>query len=388
MKEIEEKLIKREQLNSLIDNISSFILKGKSRDVAIGENFLIKVNTNIGVSNKDHVKLERSKLTELCNVAYKPDTMMDHTIVKLRKPFWQEILNQFDGPVGTLPHYLTYKPDLGLDKNEFFENLINMAESGVSFMTLHPTGNRKLFKIAQKTRKMPTTSRGGGLLLNDMFVNERETNLIEENFDIITSIIKKHEMAISIGTTFRPANIFEALDEVHTKETLQQMEFVKLARSKGIKVIMEGIGHIPLNLLSNYVDIIKDLRVPFMPLGPMLTDASIGFDHVTSAIGATNLATCGIAKVINSVTAAEHTGNVPSKKSIIEGLKAARVAAHIANLCLFPNYRGIDLRIAKARALNRSCITNMGLFSDNVLSEIKQGCNRCQQECPLNIIKN
>ena len=128
---------------------------------------------------------------------------------------------------------------------------------------------------------------------------------------------------------------------------------------------------------------IRKIGVPFMPLGPIPTDASVGFDHVASAIGASQLGYLGIAKIFHSITREEHTGNVPSIDSIIEGLKSARTAAHIVNISLFPNYATLDKHVALTRAHNKTCVINQGLFAEDTNESYSAGCNRCKHECPL-----
>ncbi|PXY01117.1 hypothetical protein DF185_10730 [Marinifilum breve] len=385
MIEIKTGIYTQKEFQEKIKNPYTTFLKGKGNNVCVGEGFLVKVATNIGVSEISNHQNEINKLDKLEQLPYSPDIIMDHTIVKLKKPFWKTIVNTFSGPVGTLPHYLSYDSEKGICETEFLERLHEMAEFGVSFVTLHPTANEKLLEIAKKTRVLPTTARGGGIILSDNKINQRNENIISKNFDSILEILKKHNMAISIGTTFRPSNIFEALDEVHIEETKLQSEFVSKARERGVDTMMEGVGHIRLSQIQEYGDIIKKIKVPFMPLGPIPTDASISFDHVASAIGASHLGMQGVAKVFHSVTREEHTGNVPNFESIIEGLKSARVAAHSVNISLFPEYAQIDKNVALTRSYNKTCVTNQGLFLENESDKFEPGCMRCNNECPLTL---
>ncbi len=194
-------------------------------------------------------------------------------------------------------------------------------------------------------------------------------------------------MTLSVGTTFRPARIDEALDAVHVEEIKEQKKFIDCAKNQGVQVIMEGIGHIALDQIPNYFEMIKAYNTPIMPLGPMPTDATIGFDHVTSAIGSTVAALLGNVGAINSVTRAEHIGGVPTADSIIEGLKSARVVAHCINVSRFEKFRELDTAISDSRAESNTCVIKGGIFMDETATQIEEGCNRCRYECPLTLFK-
>ena len=142
MKEVFEilyKIMREEEIFPKLQKSYNILLNGKKRDVLIGRDFALKVNTNIGVSNSNNLRSEIKKLKYLCGSLFYPDTIMDHPIVKLKKPFWKVILEEFDGPVGALPHYLSFNENKGIDEVFFLEQLEEMAENGISFMTLHPT---------------------------------------------------------------------------------------------------------------------------------------------------------------------------------------------------------------------------------------------------------
>ena len=383
IQEIQEGLLSEKEVDSLLSAQNTVLLKGKNRNVAVGNGFLIKVATNIGVSNPNDLQFELDKLQLINGAKFSPDIIMDHTIVDLEKPLWQTLVDKFQGAVGTLPHYLGYNSKSGIDEVQLLEKTEEMAEYGVSFITIHPTANEQLLAIAKQDRILPTTARGGSIVLSDLKINHRNENVYEKHFLSILKILKKHNMAVSIGTTFRPSNIFEAVDRVHIEETKLQADFVKTAKENGVDVLMEGVGHIRLSDMEKYAKIIKEIDVPFMPLGPIPTDASVGFDHVASAIGASHLGFLGVAKIFHSITREEHTGNVPTIDSIIEGLKSARVAAHTVNISLFPNFATLDKQVSLTRAHNKTCVINQGLFIENIDENYTAGCSRCKHECPL-----
>lgn len=386
-KEVQLGLLNERSILELIDSKACIsYIHHKNTPLLVGPQMLLKVNTNIGVSDVTNLQIELKKLKYLASLKYAPDTMMDHTYVPVERPLWKYMVEEFMGPVGTLPHYSTFDIDKGIDKSRLLEIIEEMAQGGISFMTLHPTATISLLEKAKKCRKIPTTSRGGAVILKDAILNNRAENIFVDNFDDILKIFKKYNMTLSVGTTFRPACISEALDFIQMEEIKEQKKYIDLARANGVNVIMEGIGHISLDMIPIYCDAIKAHNVPLMPLGPMPTDATIGFDHVTAAVGAVVSVLNGNVGIINSVTREEHTGHVPTNESIVEGLKTARVVAHSVNLARFSKYREIDNAIAYNRANSRSCVIKGGIFAENTINEDGAGCTRCRYECPLTML--
>ena len=384
IKEITYGIYSENEIDSLVNDGKAFVLKAE-RPVLVGAGVsLLKVNTNIGVSDANSYDNEIQKLKKLCSLEYRPDTMMDHTIVPLGKPLWKTMVEEFDGAVGTLPHYLPYDENNGISEEFFFDNLSDMANNGVSFVTLHPTADINLYRLAQKKKRLvPTTSRGGYVLLKDQVINHRKENIVAHNFVKIMEILKAHDMAVSIGSVFRPATIHEALDDIHREETILQKKFIDIAKQIGVKVQLEGIGHISIDKMNTYADLIRDYGVPLMPLGPMVSDEIIGFDHITNAIGASMMANTGVVGIINCVTREEHTGHVPSFDSIIEGLKTSRVVAHAYNVGLFPQYKNATEKMGLERSKINSCVMSGGIFSYKSEEQEKRNCSRCCRECPL-----
>lgn len=377
-------IFEKEAIEQEIKNGTRICFKGK-RPVLIGTDCLLKVNMNIGVSDESKYDLEIKKLMEISSLTFRPDSMMDHTIVPLNKPLWKSMVEIFDGAIGTLPHYLPFDEDKGLNENDFFDNLLEMAKGGVSFMTLHPTADINMYNEAViSSRIVPTTSRGGYILLKDQAINKRKENIIAANFDKIMDIFHEYGLAVSIGTVFRPATIHEALDKIHFEETLLQKKYIDIAREHKVPVIMEGIGHISLDKIQVYSDLIREYNTPLMPLGPMLSDEIIGFDHINNSLGGMAIAQTGVVGMINSVTREEHTGKVPSFDSILEGLKAARVTAHCYNISKFPKYKEATEVIGITRAQHATCVQKGGIFQFNELDDAESSsCTRCMRECPL-----
>ena len=387
-KEVKTNLLSEAEVASLLDgNNGMSYINHSEAPLLLGKHALLKVNTNIGISDEANLNSELQKLEVIAKLKYSPDSMMDHTIVHLKKPLWRYIIEYLGKPVGTLPHYTSYRLEDGIDKNRFLETIDEMGAGGVSFMTLHPTASLRLLEIANKSRTIATTARGGALVLKDAQKNPRNENIIVDYFDEIINLFLKYNMTMSIGTTFRPMCIGEALDPAQCEEITEQGKYIAYAKSKGVNVIMEGVGHISLRNISQYCSLIKPFNTPLMPLGPMLTDATIGFDHVTSAIGATVISLYGNIASINSVTREEHTGGVPNTDSIIEGIKSARVAAHCVNLYRFEEYGELDRIISEKRSLSRTCVISGGIFDEDSLGGTAEGCTRCSFECPLSLLK-
>lgn len=387
-KEVKTNLLTETEVASLLDgNHGITYIYHNKNPLLLGKRALLKVNTNIGISDKANLNSELRKLEVISKLKYSPDSMMDHTIIQLEKPLWRYIIEYLGKPVGTLPHYTSYRSRDGIDKNRFLETIEEMGEGGVNFMTLHPTASLRLLEIANKCRTIATTARGGALILKDAQQNLRNENIIVDYFDEIIDLFLKYNMTMSIGTTFRPMCIDEALDPAQCEEIAEQGKYIAYAKSKGVNVMMEGVGHISLRDIPRYCSLIKPFNTPLMPLGPMLTDATIGFDHVTSAIGATAISLFGNIASINSVTREEHTGGVPNIDSIIEGLKSARVAAHCVNLNRFEKYGELDRVISKKRSSSRTCVISGGIFDEDSLDGTTEGCSRCSFECPLSLLK-
>ena len=376
-------IYKHDEIENMVHKNEIIELKAK-RPVLIGNKCLLKVNTNIGVSDKSSYQSELNKLCEIVNLVNRPDSIMDHSIVELEKPLWKSMIDCFDGAVGTLPHYLPFNADFGLNINDFFDNLTDMANGGVSFVTLHPTADINLYFQARATKRYnPTTSRGGYVLLKDQRINNRRENIVAANFEKILKILREHNMMLSVGSVFRPSSIHEAMDDIHIEETKRQKYFIDLAKKHGVKVQMEGIGHISLDRMKAYAELIKSYGAPLMPLGPMPSDEIIGFDHISNAIGATAMALTGVVGMINSVTREEHTGKVPSTESIIEGIQTAITVAHCYNISRFPQYMKETETVSLMRSQYATCVMRGGIFSYETDKKEMKSCSRCKRECPL-----
>lgn len=389
MKEISLGVYKEKEVSDLLESNDTVLLQAR-RPVLIGRRCLLKINLNLGATSEDGMHKEIEKIDYISKLKYRPDSIMDLSTFRASTPLWQYIMERFDGAIGTVPYYSLFSPDDGINENELLSHIEMLAKNKISFMTLHPTANLRLYKDACEARHgVPMTSRGGYVLLRDQIINKREQNIIQKNYSTILKIMAKHDVVLSIGSVFRAGTIHDALDDIQLKEIQMQKEFIRLAHDSGVKVMMECVGHISFDQMLEYANIVRDINVPLMPLGPMMTDETVGFDHITNAIGSFAFAQTGVLGMINSVTREEHTGEIPSFDSIIEGLQSATVSAHIYNVGRFDSYKKATETIGIRRMQAHTCVQKGGLF-DYCPSYANSSsmCSRCSIECPLKDIYN
>ena len=365
--EDEKRKISRDTLQEQIFANRIVALKGAQRSVLVGEGLGLRYNASVGLNTPSGYDGEIKKICTLHTHKHCPDIMMDLSTIKIQHPLYLDIQEILGCPVGTIPYYSCFYREKGIEKNELLERIQEQAENGVSFFTLHLTAN---LDMAAQTlwRTVPIISRGGSLLLRDMKVNHRKDNILMENIDEILAICKQHNIVISIGTTFRPSTLQDALDEVNKKEIKRQLELCKWLQARGIHTIMEGIGHIPYQRIPEYVSIIRaDTYIPFMPLGPIVSDRTQGYDHITNAVGASYIAGLGGADIINAVTREEHTGGIPTETSFLEAIDGAATVVKIVN----------DSRFFDQNEKPHNLVHNCMGIPDVC------GCSRCNYECPF-----
>lgn len=359
-----------------ISDSNFFKLKAK-RPIYVGYNSLIKVNAAVGVSDAADVDTEYEKIDKLCKLSYRPDIVSDLSICQVKYPLYKYLIDNFDGAVGTVPYYALFSDSKGIDKVQLLETVEKQLSEGVSFMTLHLTAARELYELTEK-RKIRITSRGGYCILKDQIINGRSNNVLADNIDQIIELFKKYNATVSIGSVFRPATIWDAMDAAEIKEIELQKQYLQLFRKNGINTILEGLGHASLNKITEYLNKVSDIEVPLMPLGPLPSDELIGFDHIGNALGILYMAQSPWLSIINAVTRKEHLGGIPSIDDSIEAIKTARAVAHIINCKRYPEYM-LNTELSGAnRADKSSCVVEGGLF-ENTDETV---CLRCGRECP------
>lgn len=345
--------------------------------LTIGGNSPIRINCNVGCNSKTDIESELSKLKFIQSYNELPDMMMDLSLIELDKPIYNFIKSNLGLPFGVVLSYQRFAKSRGFQWEEVRDAFLRLCCDGVSFVTIHFTADLDLFYKSNQIRKIPVTSRGGGMVLYDTRINNRTQNIFREHIDEITDIALKHDVVISLGTTFRPGTILDACDSIHIEETLRQLNICKLLQSKGVKVMVENIGHITLDKIIIHSKILKDFNAPIMPLGPLPTDVAVNEDHIANAIGSSFAAYMGCAHIINCITRNEHSESAITKEVTVEAIKTARLAAHVVNLSR--NISDVmlhDINITEKRVKERCCFAG------------SNSCARCSMVCPLKLSIN
>jgi phosphomethylpyrimidine synthase len=322
----------------------------------IGEGLRIKVNTNLGTS-PEHIDLEEELKKLEVAIQSGTDTVMDLSTGGDIGFIRREILRYAPIPVGTVPIYEAAveaannrKGLANMRAEDLFEVIERQAEEGVDFITVHCGVTRNsVERLRRNHRIMGVVSRGGSFLVEWMIYNDRENPLYDQ-FDRLLEIAKKYDVTLSLGDGLRPGCLADATDRPQVMETILLGELTERAWAEGVQVMIEGPGHVPLDQIEANVLLEKKLckRAPFYVLGPLVTDATPGYDHITSAIGGAIAGKAG-ADFLCYVTPSEHLG-LPSVEDVREGVIAVRIAAHAADIAR-GNKKALerDLEISKAR---------------------------------------
>lgn len=349
-------------------------LKYRNGLLPVGGDSPVRVNCNVGANTAGQMAYERKRLASIRDKGLLLDCFMDLSIGQYPTPLYKDIIHDFGCPVGTVPAY-SFPDDEKVSDEEALNILKRQADDGVSFFTLHLTASEKLFNHALKTRKIPVTSRGGSIVLRQM-LNTNEENIWLTLLPKIIELAKTYSIVISLGTTFRPAGIEEACDEVHISETQEQLKMCRLLQAEGVQVMVENVGHIPLDKLEKHCELLRQFNAPIMPLGPLPTDCAENEDHITSAIGASIMGYWNCAHIINCITRSEHTKSFFSIEETLEAIRTAKLTAHIIDVA-----RGINVEQDKAMFEKRATMKNC-LDGDN------GECVRCAHYCPLKFGKD
>jgi len=308
------------------------------RPVGIGEGLRIKVNTNLGTSS-DHVDLDEELKKLEVAIEAGTDTVMDLSTGGDIPSIRREIIRHAPIPVGTVPIYEAAveavrkrKALIAMRWEDLFEVIERQAEEGVDFMTVHCGVTRiSLERLRKNPRLMGIVSRGGSFLVEWMIANEKENPLFE-HYDRLLEIARKHDVTLSLGDGLRPGSIWDATDRPQVEETILLGELTERAWASGVQVMIEGPGHVPLDQIEANILLEKRLckGAPFYVLGPLVTDVTPGYDHITCAIGGAIAGKAG-ADFLCYVTPSEHL-KLPSADDVREGVIATRIAGHAADL--------------------------------------------------------
>jgi phosphomethylpyrimidine synthase len=310
----------------------------KIRPLAIGAGTRIKVNANIGTSSaKASIREELHKMRVA--VKYGADAIMDLSTSGDLTAIRTAILDACPVAVGTVPLYemalvakRKRKSIVELSAQEMFEVVQRHCEQGVDFLTLHcGVTLQSVERFRRAGRLAGSVSRGGTIMMEWIHHNRKE-NPLYADFGRVLDICAKHDVCVSLGDAFRPGAIADATDRVQVEELVILGELVQAARKRNVGVFVEGPGHVPLNQVAANVQIEKTLcdGAPFYVLGPLVTDVSPGYDHVSAAIGGALAGMAG-ADFLCYVTPAEHL-RLPSVSDVREGVIASRIAGHAADI--------------------------------------------------------
>lgn len=323
----------------------------EAEPMIIGTNFLVKINTNIGNSAlSSGIDEEVEKAVWSCK--WGGDTLMDLSTGENIHETREWIVRNTPVPVGTVPLYQTLEKVDGkisdLTWEIYRDTLIEQCEQGVDYFTIH-AGLLKAHLPLVKGRTTGIVSRGGSIIANWMTQHNQE-NLFYTHFEDICLILSKYDVAVSLGDGLRPGSINDANDAAQFAELSVLGELTKIAWKHHVQVLIEGPGHVPMQKIKANMDeqIAHCHGAPFYTLGPLTTDIAPGYDHITSAIGAAQIAWYGTA-MICYVTPKEHLG-LPDKEDVRAGVIAYKIAAHAADLAKeHPGAQVRDNALSKAR---------------------------------------
>ena len=323
----------------------------ESEPMIIGRNFLVKINANIGNSAvSSGIGEEVEKMT--WSIRWGGDTVMDLSTGKHIHETREWIIRNAPVPIGTVPIYQALEKVDGraeeLTWEIFRDTLIEQAEQGVDYFTIH-AGVRLPYIPMTASRMTGIVSRGGSIMAKWCLAHHKESFLYER-FEEICEIMKAYDVAFSLGDGLRPGSIYDANDEAQLAELKTLGELTQVAWKHDVQVMIEGPGHVPMQLIKENMDLQLDWcdEAPFYTLGPLTTDIAPGYDHITSAIGAAQIGWYGCA-MLCYVTPKEHLG-LPDREDVKTGVITYKIAAHAADLAKgHPGAQIRDNALSKAR---------------------------------------
>ncbi len=329
--------------------------------LAIGKGLRAKVNANVGTS-VDHDNIEEELEKVRVAIEAGADTIMDLSTGPGIDETRKAVMKASTVPVGTVPIYQAAiemprkknRSMVEMTADDLFEVIERHGEDGVDFITVHcGVTQNSVEKIKKEGRLLGVVSRGGAILVEWMDHNKKENPLFED-YPRLLEIAKAYDMTLSLGDGLRPGCLADATDRGQVQELILLGELTERAWAKGVQVMIEGPGHVPLDQIEANVLLQKRIchGAPFYVLGPLVTDIAPGYDHITGAIGGAIAARVG-ADFLCYVTPSEHL-RLPTVQDVREGVIASKIAGHAADIA-----RGLkgamekDCRMARARkALN------------------------------------
>ncbi len=381
------------------------ILRNASRrnvvPIGVGQGLRTKVSASVGLyGEKAAIAVEVAKIRAAVEAG--TDAIMDLSVSGDIEAMLAQTLEVTSKPVGTLPLYQAlaeagrkYGSSIHMQAEDLFDVIERHAAAGVDFLALHCGTTMRVVERAKKDGRLdPLVSYGGSHLIGWMLANRRE-NPLYESFDRVLAIARKYDITISFADGMRPGCLADSLDAPQVEELVVLGELVRCAREAGVQVMVKGPGHVPLNQLRATVVLEKSLchGAPYFVFGPLVTDIAVGYDHINAAIGGALSAWAG-AEFLCYVTAAEHVG-IPDVDQVREGVIAARIAAHAADLARgLPVAAGWDLELSRARKeldWKRQIALSIDPERAQRLREERSGassagCAMCGKYCAMEIV--
>lgn len=367
----------------------------------IGKGLRTKVSASVGLYGEQaEISVEKAKIQAAVEAG--TDAVMDLSVSGDINEMRKIALSTTSTPLGTLPYYqavtesnIKYGSALKMSVDDLFEVIERQAADGVDFLAVHCGTTMNVIERAKQSERLdPLVSYGASHLIGWMLHNNQENPLYTE-FDRLLEIARKYDVVLSFADGMRPGALADSLDAAQVEELVIIGELVKRARQAGVQTMVKGPGHAPLQHLKATVTLQKSLchGAPYFVFGPLVTDFSAGYDHVSAAIGGAISAWAG-AEFLCYVTPAEHIG-LPDIDHVHEGVIAARIAGHAADLAKgLPGAAEWDLQLSQARkALDWP--GQVALAIDPKRAEyIRQtrsddtvtGCAMCGKYCAMEIV--
>jgi phosphomethylpyrimidine synthase len=370
--------------------------------LAIGKGLRTKINTNIGTSkDKADTALELEKVR--ISIAAGTDTIMDLSTGGDLGAIRRAVIGASTVAVGTVPIYQAAvaavrsgKAIVEMTADDLFRAIEENGEDGVDFVTVHCGVTRRSVECIEKQgRLLGIVSRGGSILAHWMDFNNRE-NPLYEDYDRLLAIAKKYDMVLSLGDGLRPGCLSDATDRGQVQELILLGELTRRARERGVQVMIEGPGHVPIHQIQANMLLEKSLcnGAPFYVLGPLPTDIAPGYDHITAAIGGAIAGWAG-ADYLCYVTPSEHL-RLPTLDDVREGVIASKIAAHIADIAKgVPGAIERDHRMARARkeldwegqiVASLDPVRSRAWLEKSASAE-EEGCTMCGDLCAVRLGK-
>jgi phosphomethylpyrimidine synthase len=380
-----------------------YAIKNKERNIKplfVGNGEPTRIVANIGITPKvTNVNTEFKKASAAVKAG--SDIISDLSIDREYRVLLSKLVNQTDVPIATVPLYgvcinamknkgtfVDFKPE------DIMEEIEYQGQLGIDIITIHATLTKDiLIELKESERSIKIPSRGGSFIAAYMIKNGQE-NPFYEYYNNILTIAKKYDITISVGTALRPGSITDGIDKFYLHDIAIQMDLVERAIKKGVKVMVESIGHLSADMIPTEVKLHKNLchGVPLRPL-PICTDRAAGYDHIAGSIAAALCALNG-ADILSVITRGEHLG-LPRIEDIVEGVKSFKIAAHIADIVKLKKLED-EQKISEGRNMKKwEEIFKHALYpgdakklhetlSQSIYSE--ESCSMCGSLCALRIV--